>query len=255
MAFITRTENASMGNEARQGGTAQQPIGGAREHKAKRGVGQRCALAGCLILGSLMLAACSSTSKSTSAFPRSSTSASPTGSPGSPSTSIGTPSSSASTPPVTSSPSPSSPTEVGYYLADFNTVQTYGINVDSTPRKVNGIMYNHPVAWAASPGAGDPYWAEWDLSRSCTWLTSPGVGISDEAPSGSQYTFYIQTDGSYKWQKTISLGQSDSIKVSIKGALRLRLSAAGLQNGGYGPLATWGDAQVWCSSEPPNRKS
>jgi hypothetical protein len=156
---------------------------------------------------------------------------------------------------VGSSPSPSSPTEVGYYLADFNAVQTYGINVDSTPRKVNGIMYNHPVAWAASPGAGNPYWAEWDLSRQCAWLTSPGVGISDEAPSGSQYIFYVQTDGSYKWQKTISLGQSDSIKVSITGALRLRLSVAGLQNGGYGSLATWGDVQVWCSSEPPNRNS
>lgn len=165
------------------------------------------------------------------------------------------PSSPTSAPPVTSSPSPSSPAEVGYYLADFNTVQTYGINVDSTPRKVNGIMYDHPVAWYASGIASDPNWAEWDLSRQCTWLTSPSVGISDEAPSGSQYIFYVQTDGSNQWQKTISLGQSDSIKVSIRGALRLRLSVAGLQNGYSGPYATWGDAKVWCSSEPPSRKS
>lgn len=250
MAFIARTENASTGNEGIQG-PVQQPIGGARQHKAKRGVGQGCAFIGCLILGSLMLAACSSTSASR----ESSTSAPPKGSPGPPSTSIGTPSFSVSKPPVTSPPSPSSATEVGYYLADLNTVQTYGINADSTPRKVNGIMYNHPVEWAASPGAGDPYWAEWDLSRTCTWLTSPGVGISDEAPSGSQYIFYVQTDGSYRWQKTISLGQSEGIKVSVNGALRLRLSVAGLQNGGYGPLATWGDAKVWCSSEPPNTKS
>ena len=91
-------------------------------------------------------------------------------------------------------------------------------------------MYDHPVAWAASPGADDPWWAEWDLSRNCTWLTSPGVGISDEAPSGSRYIFYVLTDGSYKWQKAISLGHSDGLKVSIKGALRLRLSAAALQN-------------------------
>lgn len=159
--------------------------------------------------------------------------------------------------PPSSSPSsspPSSSAEVGYYLADFNTVQTYGINADSTPRQVNGVMYDHPVAWAASPGADDPWWAEWDLSRNCTWLTSPGVGISDEAPSGSRYIFYVLTDGSYKWQKTISLGHSDGLRVSIKGALRLRLSAAALQNAYGGPYATWGDARIWCNSEPPNRK-
>src|SRR3954451_14577934 len=39
-----------------------------------------------------------------------------------------------STPPP---PQPSSPTEVAYYLADFDAVQAYGINVDSAPRKVN----------------------------------------------------------------------------------------------------------------------
>jgi hypothetical protein len=158
-----------------------------------------------------------------------------------------------SPPPPSSSP-PSSLTEVGYYLADFNTVQTYGINADSTPRTVNGVTYDHSVSWAASPGAGDPWWAEWDLSRKCTWLTSPGVGISDEAPSGSVYIFYVQTDGSYKWQRRISLGQSDGLKISIKGALRLRLSVAALQNAYGAPYATWGNAQVSCSSEPPNRK-
>ena len=169
-------------------------------------------------------------------------------------TAVGSPlaADSAPSPSLSSSP-PSSPVEIGYYLADFNAVQTYGINIDSTPRQVNGVTYDHPVAWAASPGAGDPYWAEWDLSRNCAWLTVAGVGISDEAPSGSQYIFYVLADGSYKWQKTISLGQSVTVKVSIKGALRLRLSVAGLQNGGYGPLATWGDAKVWCYSEPPNR--
>lgn len=116
-------------------------------------------------------------------------------------------------------------------------------------------MYNHPVAWYASVSADDPYWAEWDLSRNCTWLTSPGVGISDEAPSGSRYIFYVLADGSEKWQKTIGLAQSHDVKVSIKGALRLRISVAGLKNGYWGPYATWGDAKVSCSSEPPNRKS
>jgi NPCBM/NEW2 domain len=165
--------------------------------------------------------------------------------------------SSSTAPPSSSAPSssPSSPAEVGYYLADFNTVQTYGINVDSTPRQVNGVMYDHPVAWAASPGADDPWWAEWDLARNCTWLTSPGVGISDEAPSGSRYVFYVLTDGSYKWQKTVSLGHPDAVRVSIKGALRLRLSAAAVQNAYGGPYATWGDAKIWCSSEPPGRKN
>jgi len=62
-----------------------------------------------------------------------------------------------SSPSQTSSPSPSSPAGTSYYLADFNPVQTYGINVDSTPHTVNGVTYDHPVAW--SPGfSGNPYW-------------------------------------------------------------------------------------------------
>jgi len=159
-----------------------------------------------------------------------------------------------SSPSLTSSPSPSSLSGTSYYLADFNPVQTYGINVDSTPHTVNGVTYDHPVAW--SPGfSGNPYWAEWDLSRQCTWLTSPGVGLADDAPSGATAIFYVQADGSYRWQKTISLGQSDSLKVSIKGALRLRLTVRDLQNSVGDSYATWGDAEVWCSSEPPDSNS
>jgi hypothetical protein len=154
-------------------------------------------------------------------------------------------------PSVTSSSLPSVPGETSYYLADFNPVQTYGINVDTTPHTVNGVTYDHPVAW--SPGfSGNPYWAEWDLSRQCTWLTSPGVGLADDAPSDATAIFYVQTDGTYEWQKTISLGQSDSLKVSIKGALRLRLTVRDVQNSTGNSYATWGDAEVWCSAEPPN---
>ena len=161
-------------------------------------------------------------------------------------------------PPTSSVPPPSpgsaSPAEVEYNLADFNTVGTYGINVDSTPRSVNGNLYNHPVAWSASISADDPYWAEWNLSRNCSRLTIPAVGIADEAPSGSRYVFYVQTDGANKWEKAINLGQSYPVDVSIAGALRLRLSVAGLEKGYEGPFATWGDAKVSCSSEPSNRK-
>lgn len=168
-------------------------------------------------------------------------------SPASPSTSA------ASSPALASSPSPSSATETPYYLADFNPVQGHGINVDTTAQTVNGITYDHPVSW--SPGfSGDPYWAEWDLSRQCTMLTSPGVGLADNAPDGATAVFYVQTDGSYKWQKTISLGQSDSLKISITGALRLRLTVKDVQNS-VGSAATWGDAQIWCSAEPPNSNS
>jgi hypothetical protein len=153
--------------------------------------------------------------------------------------------------PSSSSPSPSFPGETSYYLADFNPVQTYGINVDTTPHTVNGVTYDHPVSW--SPGfSGNPYWAEWDLSRQCTWLTSPGVGLADDAPSGATAIFYVQTDGTYRWQKTISLGQSDGLKVSIKGALRLRLTVRDVQNSVGDSYATWGDAEVWCSAQPPN---
>jgi hypothetical protein len=160
----------------------------------------------------------------------------------------------ASSPTPTSSSSSPSPGETSYYLADFNPVQTYGINVDSTPHTVNGVTYDHSVAW--SPGfSGNPYWAEWDLSRQCTWLTSPGVGLADDAPSGATANFSVQTDGSSRWQKTISLGQSDSLKVSIKGALRLRLTVADVQNSVGGSYATWGDAEVWCSAQPPNSNS
>ena len=154
-------------------------------------------------------------------------------------------------PSVISSPSSSSSGEASYYLADFNPVQTYGINVDTTPHTVNGVTYDHPVAWSAG-FSGNPYWAEWDLSRQCTWLTSPGVGLADDAPSGATAIFYVQTDGSYRWQKTISLGQSDSLRVSIKGALRLRLTVKDVQNSTGSSYATWGDAQVLCSAQPPN---
>jgi hypothetical protein len=154
-------------------------------------------------------------------------------------------------PSVTSSPSPSSPGETSYYLADFSPVQGHGINVDTTPHTVNGVTYDHPVAW--SPGfSGDPYWAEWDLSRQCTWLAVRGVGLADNAPSDATALFSVQTDGSYKWQKTIHLGQSDSLKVSVKGALRLRLTVRDVQDSVGNSYATWGDAEVLCSAEPPN---
>jgi hypothetical protein len=164
-----------------------------------------------LVCCTLVTAACSTTNNNGSCDAQGSsngvTCVGQTNTPAGAPAAAGSPSSSPpSSSPPSSSPT-SSPAGAGYYLADFNTVQTYGINVDSTPRQVNGVMYDHPVAWAASPGADDPWWAEWDLSRNCTWLTSSGVGISDEAPSGSRYVFYVLTDGSYKWQKTISLGR------------------------------------------------
>lgn len=159
---------------------------------------------------------------------------------------------------ATASPSPSvssslssSSGEASYYLADFNPVDGHGINVDTTPHTVNGVTYDHTVAW--SPGfSGDPYWAEWNLSRQCTWLTVRGVGLADNAPSDATALFSVQTDGSYKWQKTIHLGQSDSLKVSVKGALRLRLTVRDVQNSVGNSYATWGDAAVSCSAEPPN---
>lgn len=156
-------------------------------------------------------------------------------------------------PSTTSSPSPSSAAEGTYYLAAFNPVQTYGINVDTSAHTVNGVTYDHPVAW--SPGfSGNPYWAEWDLSRQCNSLTVSGVGLADDAPSGATATFSVQTDGSYRWQKTISLGQSDSLKISVAGTLRLRLTVTDVQNS-VGSSATWGDAEVSCSAEPPNSNS
>jgi NPCBM/NEW2 domain len=171
----------------------------------------------------------------------------------SPSSAAPVSSQSPASPALTSSPSPPAGTETPYYLADFNPVQGHGINVDTSPQTVNGIAYDHPVSW--SPGfSGDPYWAEWDLSRECTMLTSPGVGLADNAQDGATAIFYVQTDGTYKWQKTISLGQSDSLKISIKGALRLRLTVKDVQNS-VGSAATWGDAQIWCSAEPPNSNS
>jgi hypothetical protein len=153
-------------------------------------------------------------------------------------------------PSVTSSPTSSSG-ETSYYLADFNPVQGHGINVDTSPHTVNGVTYDHPVAW--SPGfSGDPYWAEWDLSRQCTSLTVSGVGLADNAPSDAAAIFSVQADGSYKWQKTIHLGQADSLKLSVKGALRLRLTVRDVQDSTGNSYATWGDAQISCSAEPPN---
>ena len=158
-----------------------------------------------------------------------------------------------SSPSTTSTASPSSTAGGTYYLAAFNPVQGHGINVDTSPRTVNGVTYDHPVAW--SPGfSGDPYWAEWDLSRQCTSLTVSGVGLADDAPSGATAIFSVQTDGVYRWQKTISLGQSDSLKISVAGALRLRLTVTDVQNS-VGSSATWGDAEVSCSAEPPNSNS
>jgi hypothetical protein len=140
-----------------------------------------------------------------------------------------------------------------YYLAGLNAVGGHGINVDTTARKVNGVTYDHPVSW--SPGfSGDPYWAEWDLSRQCTSLTVAGAGLADDAPSDATAIFTVQADGAYLWQKTISLGQSYSLNVSIKGALRLRLTVTDKQNS-VGSSATWGDAQITCSAQPPNSAS
>lgn len=214
---------------------------------------QNRALTVLLVSFALVTAACS-TAKNNAGSPSVTSSAPSSSAPSSSAPSSSAPSSSA--PPSSAAPSSSPPSSsglVGFYLADFNPVQGYGINVDTTPQHVNGVAYNHPVSWSASFNAGDPYWAEWDLSRKCTWLTSPGVGVSDEAPSGSADTFYVQADGAYKWQKTISLGSSDALKVSIKGALRLRLSVAGQQNGGG--TGVWGDARIWCTSAPLNMKS
>lgn len=178
--------------------------------------------------------------------------AAPTSGPPPPSTTTSAPS---PPPPPPPPPSTTASTAGEFTLANYNPVQTYAINVDRSPREVNGVMYADPVAWAASIGADDPYWAEWNLSRKCDSFTVAGVGIADQAPSDSRYLFRILIDGSEQWQQTMTVGQSQPLKVSVKGALRLRLSVAGLEKGYYGAYATWGDAKVTCDSEPPNKKS
>jgi len=258
MAFITRTGNTSKGSRREQSGTTQHPIGCAGERKAKRGVRQRCALMGCLILASLMLTACGSTLKSTSATPQGPASATPQGPPSAtPQGPAGPPSASTGTPGSSASAVPPSTTESDYWLSDFNAAQSILTNTWGDAERINGTDYSHTVVIQQSSGVTDPIGGSWDLARQCSTLSFKAAGLIDQASDpGARLIFTVSTDGTQRWHREIDFGSSASVTtLDIANTLRLTLTTTDV-----GPITTraeggFGDAVVRCHAEPPNPKS
>ncbi|MCX4823432.1 hypothetical protein OG883_26840 [Streptomyces sp. NBC_01142] len=104
-------------------------------------------------------------------------------------------------------------------------------------QKVDGR--SHPTTLNALCGK-----STWQLDRDYKTLTTR-FGVSDDAPSGRTFTFYIDVDGTRKKEMTKGPGDGvDTMNVDLDGAFRVSLGIDGCSYSEPGGRGVWIDPAI-----------
>jgi len=140
---------------------------------------------------------------------------------------------------VADSPSPSSASSSGQYLADLTPVSNSG-SFDAASAAVNGKSYLNSVILDMNFGSTS---VAYNLERQWRSLEAT-VGLRDDSNPKDKYEFQVYADGHPIYSHLFALGQSQHIKLSIVGVLRLELRAT-LVEAYYGEAyGVWGNADL-----------
>lgn len=139
-----------------------------------------------------------------------------------------------------------------HYLSDIQPVGYMYFAPYTGSQEVNGVTYAHSIYDPRLGGASCDPSETWDynLKRAAT-LFRAVVGMSDNSPSSTGVTFTVITDGIQRgsWGP-LTLGHSATIRLSVKGNLRLELKMNYVEGrSDYCPNgnAVWGNANFYSS--------
>jgi hypothetical protein len=110
--------------------------------------------------------------------------------------------------------------------------------------QVNGVTYPNAVGAQFCFGSNERKWV-YVLGRKYAVLQGT-IGLSDNSVSDAKILFQVLTDGRLVYSKTLQVGQSATLNVSVSNALQLELDTTLLsQDGGCGAATgEWADTQV-----------
>jgi len=136
-----------------------------------------------------------------------------------------------------------------HYLSDFANTTRLVANTSFYPdavANINGRTYLH-TPYDRQWYVGDTGYVEYNLSRACLTFRMTG-GLTDESPTGGSAQLEVQTDGVPRWARTMNVGQSQALSLSVGGNLRLRLddTVVTADPRGYATESAFGNAQVLC---------
>ena len=133
----------------------------------------------------------------------------------------------------------------------FDYASSTGVDAQGS-YSVNGVTYGHSVVLnpGCQNGDGGDMWIEYDLGKSWSLLTAT-VGASDTDADDAAFTYTVYGDGSVLASGHAALSQPASLRVNVRGYLRLRLMISdpastnrecGFSNGPHDYV--WGDAML-----------
>lgn len=126
------------------------------------------------------------------------------------------------------------------YLTDRDYVDRDSIYTED-PMSINGTMFKKSLG---SDGYSGTTFIEYNLSRRCTELRAT-VGIGDESETGANGLAEILVDGTSKYRKQFSLGQSAPVSIDVTDGLRVRLEGT-TDSDGLDEYIGFGSPQVLC---------
>ena len=138
-----------------------------------------------------------------------------------------------------------------HYLSDFANTPRVVVS-DPWFWSLNGVASINGRTYLHTPKLGLSYvgasgYVEYNLSRACSTFRMTG-GLTDESPTVGSAQLEVQTDSVPLWARTMTLGQSQAVSLSVRGSLRLRLddTVVTADPKGHNILSAFGNAQVLC---------
>ena len=136
-------------------------------------------------------------------------------------------------------------------IVGFDYASSTGVN-DQGSYQVNGTTYGHSIV--LNPGCqnadGGDFWIEYDLGKKWSLLTAK-VGASETDAEDAAFSYTVYGDGRVLASGHATLSQPQSLRVNVRGYLRLRLMISdpgsterecGFSNGPHDYV--WGNAML-----------
>jgi hypothetical protein len=113
------------------------------------------------------------------------------------------------------------------------------------PANINGETYIHSQGAQFCGGDGDRRWT-YNLARKYARLKAT-IGLDDNSPPDARVRYEVLADGKSRYVKTLGLGESKRLDISVEGVLRLELISTTLNTKSSdvcGVTAWWGELRT-----------